>query len=208
MPLLIQFTVGSKQKTKNGLKKLAQHIKNQITISKESLGIVVSKFEEKHYKKREHLLEFDKKSNYEYFITKGCVRTYILDYNGVEHNLFFSIENWWTGDLQSFMNKTPATYNIQALEDTLVLSINRANWNFLLEEVPEFLKYSHRLFQKSIIALQNRTIQNLSFTAKHRYEHFIEHYPELVQRIPQKHIASYIGITAEFLSMLRNQKNK
>jgi CRP-like cAMP-binding protein len=190
------------------MKKLAQHIKSQVTISDKAMGVVLGKFSEKHYNKKEHLLHFDSISNYEFFVTSGCVRTYIIDYNGVEHNVFFSIENWWSGDLQSFINSTPATYSIQALENTTVLAISQENWKILINEVPEFLKYSRVLFRNAVIAQQNRIVQNLSFTAKERYQFFIEHYPNLVQRIAQKHIASYLGITPEFLSMLRNKKNR
>ncbi len=188
--------------------KLAQHIKSQVTITDDTMGPILSKFSEKHYNKKEHLLQFDSISNYEFFVTSGCLRTYIVDYNGVEHNIFFSIENWWSGDLQSFIDRTPASYSIQALENTTVLAISHESWKILINEVPEFLKYSRGLFRNAVIAQQNRIVQNLSFTAKERYQYFIEHYPNLVQRIAQKHIASYLGITPEFLSMLRNKKKR
>jgi len=110
--------------------------------------------------------------------------------------------------LQSFINRTSASYSIQALENTTVVAISQENWKTLINEVPEFLKYSRVLFRNAVIAQQNRIVQNLSFTAKERYQFFIEHYPSLVQRIAQKHIASYLGITPEFLSMLRNQKKR
>lgn len=188
------------------MEKLAQHIKSQVSISDKAMKVILDKFAEKHYKKKEHLLHFDNKSNYEFFVTSGCVRTYITDYNGVEHNIYFSTENWWSGDLQSFIYETPATYSIQAIENTTALIINQENWKLLVNEVPEFLKYSRILFRNAVIGQQNRIVQNLSFTAKERYQSFIEHYPNLVQRIAQKHIASYLGITPEFLSMLRKQK--
>ncbi len=196
------------QQANSKMDKLAQHINSQVGISAEAMELVLRKFSEKHYNKKEHLLHFDSISNYEYFITRGCVRTYIVDYNGIEHNLFFSIENWWSGDLKSFIDRTPASYSIQALENTSVLAISHESWKILIDEVPEFLKYSRTLFRNAVIAQQNRIVQNLSFTAKERYQFFIEHYPNLVQRIAQKHIASYLGITPEFLSMLRNKKNR
>lgn len=190
------------------MERLAQHIRSQVTISDKAMELVLGKFSEKHYPKKEHLLHVDSISDYEFFVIKGCVRTYIIDYNGVEHNIFFSIENGWSGDLQSFINRTPATYSIQALENTTVVAINQENWKILINEVPAFLTYSSTLFRNAVIAQQNRIVQNLSFTAKERHQFFMEHYPNLAQRIAQKHIASYLGITPEFLSMLRNQKNR
>lgn len=190
------------------MEKLTQHIKSQIVISDKELELILSKFEKKTYKKKEYLLQFGNMANYEFFVTSGCGRIYITDYNGLEHNLFFPMENWWVGDLQSFIKEMPATCSIQALEDTTVLTINRENWRYLTQEVPSFLKYSHTLFVNSFIGQQNRIVQNLSFTAKERYEFFIEKYPELVQRIALKHIASYLGITPEFLSILRKRRTK
>lgn len=110
--------------------------------------------------------------------------------------------------MQSFINRTPAFYSIQALGNTTVLALSQESWNTLTNEVSEFLKYSRILFRNAVIAQQNRIVQNLSFTAKERYQFFIELYPNLVQRITQKHIASYLCITPEFLSMLRNHKNR
>ena len=204
-PHAIYADLGSKQIK---MKELAQHIKNQVSISDRELEVVLSKFQEKYYKKKEHLLHFDKISKYEFFIKSGCVRTYITDFNGVEHNIFFSIENWWAGDLQSFINRIPATYSIQALEDTTVFVISKENWDFIVNDIPRFSEYSRILFRNAVIAQQQRIVQNLSFTAKERYQYFIDNYANLVQRITQKHIASYLGITPEFLSMLRNQKKK
>ncbi|MEM9921530.1 MAG: Crp/Fnr family transcriptional regulator [Bacteroidota bacterium] len=188
------------------MEKLVQHIKSQVSISAETMKIVQSRFTEKRYKKKEYLLRFGGSSTEVFFVSTGCVRTYITGFNGVEHNVVFSVENWWAGDLQGFIHKAPATYSIQALENTTVLSISQENWTFLVNEFPAFLAYSRILFRNSVIALESRIAQHLSFTAKERYQYFLNHYPNLIQRIAQKHIASYLGITPEFLSMLRNQK--
>ncbi|MEL6863055.1 MAG: Crp/Fnr family transcriptional regulator [Bacteroidota bacterium] len=187
---------------------LAQHMESQIAISKEKMDLVLNKFTENHFAKKEYLLQAGKISNYVFFISSGCVRTYITDYDGIEHNIFFPSENWWAGDLQSFIDRTPASCNIQALEDTITYSISQENWHFLTQNLPEFLKYAQILFRNNIIEQQKRITQYLSFTASERYQYFVEHYPHLVQRIAQKHIASYLGITPEFLSILRNQKIK
>ena len=169
---------------------------------------MLDKIVEKRFSKKEHLLYSDDYAKEVYFILSGCTRTYILDYNGVEHNISFAMENWWFGDLQSFINKTPASQNIQALEDTLVLSINQENWEILIAEVPEFVYYTRILFRNTMFAHENRILQNLSFTAAERYNTFLKDYPNLSQRISLKNIASYLGITPEFLSMLRSRKKQ
>lgn len=188
--------------------KLAQHIKSLVPISDDHLAIILERIQEKKFSKKEHLLFDGDYAKEVFFIHSGCTRTYIMDFNGVEHNISFSMENWWFGDLQSFINNTPASQNIQALEDTVVLSINQENWNELIKDIPEFVYYTRILFRNTMFSHENRILQNLSFTAEERYHYFLEKYANLSQRISQKHIASYIGITPEFLSMLRAKKRR
>ena len=190
------------------MERFIQHIRATLPISDENLEAVLSKVVEKQFSKKEHLLYFENYSSELFFTLRGCVRTYVTDFNGVEHNISFSIENWWSGDLQSFINRTPAICNIQALEDTRVLAINQANWDALIGEVPEFVSYTRILFRNKMFSQQNRIVQNLSFTAEERYNYFLQEYPNVAQRIPQKHIASYLGITPEFLSMIRGKRNR
>lgn len=190
------------------MKELTQHIKSLVSISDNHLSVILDKFVEKRFSKKEQILHSNTFANEVYFTVEGCQRTYILDYNGIEHNITFAMKNWWFGDLQSFINKTPACFNIQALEDTLVLSINWENWNYLIHKVPEFVVYTRILFRNTMFSHENRIFQNLSYTAEERYDFFLRKYPTLSQRISQKHIASYIGITPEFLSMLRAKKKR
>jgi CRP-like cAMP-binding protein len=136
---------------------------------------------------------------------KGCLRTYTLDENGVEHIVMFGIEDWWVGDLYSFLTQSPASYFIDALEDTEVLQISKSNLDILYENIPKFERFFRLILQNAFIAQQKRINQNLSFTAEQRYIDFIEKYPQLEQRISQKHISSYLGITPVFLSMLRRK---
>lgn len=194
--------------SKHEMKKIIQHIKSIVSISDNHLSAILDKLDEKHFSKKEHILYSRNFAKEVYFTLKGCQRTYILDYNGVEHNISFSLEDWWFGDLQSFINKTPACFNIQALEDTVVLSINWKDWHLLINEIPEFVIYTRILFRNTMFSHENRIVQNLSFTAEERYNYFLEKYPKLSQRISQKQIASYIGITPEFLSILRKKRKK
>lgn len=188
------------------MNQLISHIQSLISISNDQLEVVLSKLVERRFAKKEHLLYVNNQAQEVFFTITGCTRTYVLDFNGLEHNLSFAIENWWFGDLQSFLNNAPAIHNIQALEETTLLSISQENWRLLIDEVPEFVNYLNILFRNSMFAQQRRIVQNLSLTAEERYSLFLKEYPKLSQRISQKHIASYLGITPEFLSMIRSKK--
>ncbi len=186
---------------------LAEHIKSLLSISDQSILTISDHVVEKHFSKKEHLLRTGDQAKEVYFILEGCVRTYVFDVHGVEHTITFSTENWWFGDLQSYLNKTAASFNIQALENTMVLSMSRDSWDYLISKVPEFVAYTRILFQNTLFAHENRILQNLSYTAQQRYQHFLRNHPDLSQRVSQKHIASYLGITPEFLSVLRKKRD-
>jgi CRP-like cAMP-binding protein len=147
-------------------------------------------------------------SKTENFIAKGCLRTYSIDANGFEHIVLFGTEGWWMNDMYSFLTQTPATYYIDALEDTELLQISRADLDLLYERVPKFERFFRIILQNAFIAQQRRIHHSLSDTAEQRYLHFLEKYPQLEQRIPQKQIAAFLGITPEFLSMLRRKRTK
>ena len=147
-------------------------------------------------------------ARYERFIVKGCIRCFVTDFNGKEHNIQFDIENHWFGDSQSFEHRTPATYNFQALEETTVLAINKTNWDKLSNEISAFGDYTRLLFRNSMIAQQNRIVDHFTLTAQQRYQKLFVQHPEFLQRISQKNIASYLGITPEFLSLLRRRNTQ
>jgi CRP-like cAMP-binding protein len=130
---------------------------------------------------------------------------FYADSEGVEHVAKFSPENWWSVDLESFALQTAAFYNIQAIENTDLFQISKANYEQLFDRIPKFERFSRMMFQNSYIMLQHRMTQNLFSSAEEKYQHFIAKYPMLEGRIPQKDLASYLGITPEFLSMLRRK---
>ncbi|GHN02722.1 cyclic nucleotide-binding protein [Cytophagales bacterium WSM2-2] len=145
---------------------------------------------------------------YETFVTEGCLKVFYTDMDGAEHNVKFAPENWWSLDLESFAMQTDAFYSIQALEDTTCLQISKFNHDLLYEKIPKLEKFARLRYQHSYILLQHRMTQSLFSTAEERYDAFTQKYPGLELRIPQKDIASYLGITPEFLSMLRKKRSK
>ncbi|SEB54348.1 cAMP-binding domain of CRP or a regulatory subunit of cAMP-dependent protein kinases [Tenacibaculum sp. MAR_2009_124] len=187
------------------MKLLAQYIKNQVDISDNDLHEFCNYFITVSVKKKDFLLKQGDICNFEGFITKGCFRLYTIDEKGNEHTLYFGIKNWWVTDLNSFLNKTPATFTIQALEDSTVLLINRENKNKSFEQIPAIEKMFRVMTQKSHVALEQRMIRNISTTADQRYIEFIRKYPQIAERLTNIQIASYLGISHEFLSKIRRK---
>lgn len=184
---------------------LIDHFSKYIQLNTEEVELIHSLFSYKSLKKKEFLLRSGDICRTESFIISGCLRTYSIDENGFEHTLTFAIEDWWTGDLLSFFTETSTSYNIVALEDSEILQITKTDLDKLYLKVPKLERYFRQLIQNAYVAQQQRIDQNLSQTAEQRYLSFVEKYPVLLQRIPQKHIASYLGITPVFLSMLRKK---
>lgn len=145
-----------------------------------------------------------------YFINvvEGCLMTYYTDSEASDHVLQFATAGWWTGDLNSFTNGAPSIYSTKALTDSKVLLIPKIQMDELLEKHPKFEKYFRIIFQNSLITHQQRIIRNLSMPAEGRYQFFLKKYPTLEQFVPQKLIASYLGITPEFLSKIRRKLMK
>lgn len=140
-----------------------------------------------------------------YFVNKGCLRVFNLDNSGLEHNILFCPEGWWAADMGSFSEQSPAFYTISALEDTEVFYFSYSVLEELYIRIPKLERFFRILTQNGFTLYQRRLTSNLSRTAEERYERFQKQYPGLEQRIAQKHIASYLGITPVFLSMIRKR---
>lgn len=139
------------------------------------------------------------------YVVSGCLMTYYTDKEGVERVIQFATSGWWTGDLHSFTKKVPSIYSTRTLTESEVFLLTKADLDQLLEKAPKFEKYFRILFQNSIVAHQHRLIQAYSATAEERYQTFREKFSSLEQYVPQKYIASYLGVTPEFLSKIRRR---
>ncbi|RPE09927.1 Crp/Fnr family transcriptional regulator [Chitinophaga lutea] len=184
---------------------LIQHILRHIPLDEAEKALVLSLFSEKQLPKKAYLLRQGEVCKTENFIAAGCMRMYSTDANGQEHILTFGVEGWWISDLYSFFTGAPSAYSIDALEDTRLLQITRPALERLYEKVPRLERFFRILLQNAFVAHQHRIHQNLSFTAEQRYLEFRARYPLLEQRVSQKHLAAYLGITPEFLSTLRRK---
>lgn len=186
-------------------KNLEENIKDTIQISKEELEYAKSLFIEKNLKKKRFLFQAGETCSYTIFVEKGLLRSFSLDKKGNEHILQFSMEGWWTADLYSFFSGEPSNYNIEALEDSELLLLTNETWELLLKKIPAFERYFRILIQNNLINTQRRLIGAISSTAEERYLKLLRDFPDIVPRVPQHMIASYLGITRETLSRIRSQ---
>jgi CRP-like cAMP-binding protein len=139
------------------------------------------------------------------YVVEGCIKVFNVDDDGVEHIVKFAPEDWWAFDIESFAMGTPCSYGIETIEASRTLNISKEDMEMLYERIPKFERFSRILFQNSYIALQRRVEQSLSMEASERYAQFRKKYPGLELRIPQKLVASYLGVTPEFLSSMRRR---
>ena len=177
---------------------------NAITpLTEEEFDYCKSLFTPKKLRKRQYLLQEGDICRYQAFVEKGILRSYTIDDKADEHILQFAPEGWWIADLSSFLTGEPSIFNIEALEDAELLLLSRSSWELLLQNVPKFERFFRILIQNNLIATQRRLLQSLTQSAEEKYNDFTDTYPECVLRVPQRMIASYLGISRETLSRLR-----
>jgi CRP-like cAMP-binding protein len=168
---------------------------------------IQSKLQFQVVKKNSELLSAGKICRNIYFVNKGCLRIFNRDEAGEEHNILFYPENWWAVDIASFSGQSPAFYAISALEETEVFYLSYQVLEQLYIKIPKLERFFRILTQNGFSLYQRRINANLSKTAEERYAQFRRQYIGLEQRIAQKQIASYLGITPVFLSIIRKRNS-
>ncbi|MBK6951074.1 MAG: Crp/Fnr family transcriptional regulator [Crocinitomicaceae bacterium] len=185
-----------------------KNVNRSVTFSQEELDIFHSLLEHRSVPKKTFLLQEGEVCNFEAYVIKGCVRTYYIDENGFEVILQFGIEDWWLGDAASFNEQTPTKLFIETIEDSELFIFTPHSKEELLFRVPKFERVFRLLIQRNLAATQSRLFHTFSKPAQERYLEFIEKYPTIPQRVPQHYIASYLGISPEFLSKIRGKLAK
>ena len=194
--------------SQQSIEPLLTYFTNFIPLKPEERELVEAKFQPRLYRKRQFVLQEGNVCGHFNFVVRGCLRLYKIDDQGSIHTLQFASENNWINDLGSFHTMKPSLLNIDALEDTVVLQITHDDLIALYKYGSfKFDRIFRVLIENGFIHLQNRLLQNISSTAEERYESFIELYPHLITRLSQVQIASFLGISPEFLSRLRNRKS-
>lgn len=187
---------------------LLSYFDRLISLNKEEKELVIEKFRSRLYRKKQYVLQEGDVCTQMNFVVRGCLRMYKIDDKGGTHILQFAAENNWITDLGSFYTEKPSELTIDALEDTMVLRISHDDLITLYTQAPKFHRIFRVLIENSYVSLQKRLLQTISSSAEDRYQYFIDTYPHLVNRLPQTQIASFLGITPEFLSRLRNKRSK
>lgn len=184
---------------------LYKNITRHISLSEEEFHRFSEPFQLKKFQKKEVALREGDYCLFEGFVLNGCFKVYFLTEDGFEQTLYFAIESWWITDLDSLINNVPSTLNIEALEESEVLMISKKDKELLYETMPQVEKLFRIMNQQSSVALQRRILSLMNKTADKRYLEFLEKYPTLEQRLTQQQVASYLGISHEFLSKIRKK---
>ena len=190
------------------IESLISYFDNHLTLTDEEKQAVRKSFSEKRVKRRQFILHEGDVCKLNTFVVEGCFRLYMLDKNGKEHNLQFAIENWWIGDIASFHSEEPSRLNVEAIENSIILQIKKEDQMRLFVDYPKFNRIFRVFTENALVSYQRRVLQNISSTAEERYIDFVNRYPDFFNRISNVQIASFLGITPEFLSTIRKKLSK
>jgi len=182
---------------------LLENINKIVTLTPEEEQLILTQVEVKHYKAKSMLLKAEEVSRNTYFVQRGVVRSFTINDQIIEHVLHFACEGWWIGDMYSYIAEKPGNLFIEVLEDAEIVCVSKETHQLLYQKIPKLERFFRILAENSLVAHQERLIDNLSLTAEERFEKFCSKYPTLIQRVPQKQIASFIGVTPEFFSKMK-----
>jgi CRP-like cAMP-binding protein len=184
---------------------ILQNISKHVSLTPEEETLFLSKTETKLVKAKTILLSSGEVSNETYFVNSGILRSFNINDNIIEHVLHFACEGWWMSDMYSYISGKPGNLFIEVIEDAELTIISKENLQELYHLIPKLDRFFRILAENSLVAHQERLMDNLSLTAEERYEKFCSKYPSLIQKVSQKNIASYIGVTPEFFSKMKSK---
>jgi CRP-like cAMP-binding protein len=182
-----------------------KYIREKIMLTDEEMQLIQSVSILKKMRKRQYLLQGGDISRHMSFIAKGFMRLYRVSDDGTEHVLRFAPENYWISDRESYTTGLPTKYNIDALEDSVLITWTKENWTELKQKIPALVTLEEQLLARSFNVNQNRINDTISLTAEEKYQKFLKIYPDIFNRVPLHMVASYLGVTRETLSRIRHQ---
>jgi CRP-like cAMP-binding protein len=184
---------------------IIDNISKHVVLTPQEQELFLSKTETRQYKAKTIILNAGEVCKHSYFVNSGVLRSFNINDNIVEHVLSFACSGWWIGDMYSLLSQKPGNLFIEVLEDAEVVLLSKEYQELLYLEIPKLERFFRILTENSLVANQERLMDNLSLTAEERFEKFCKKYPTLIQKIPQKQIASYIGVTPEFFSKMKSK---
>lgn len=183
-----------------------ENINRKIRLSPETMEQLVAAFQVVRVKRKQLIIQPGFVAEYRIYVLKGAFHSYVIDDKGNEHTIQFAIEDWWLSDYNSYIHQVPATQFVEALENSIVLQIDHQTEEKLKNASLELATLFRLMAEHTAAYLARRTISNLTQSAEERYNEFAARYPRVLQRLPQYVIASYLNMTREFLSKIRNAK--
>jgi CRP-like cAMP-binding protein len=190
------------------VEQLINHFNKYLPLDQDEIDALKDRISERKIKRRQFILQEGDICKSFTYVKSGCFKMYGIDEKGIEHNLVFATEDDWISDIGSLHKEIPSKLYIEAIEPSTVLQISKGDLWYLYTNYPKFDRNFRVIIEDKYIELQDRLLQTFSATALERYENFADQYPRLATRLPNTQIASYLGVTPEFLSRIKNDRFK
>jgi len=184
---------------------LIDNIIKHVALTPQEQELFLSKTETHQYKAKTILLNAGEICKNSYFVNSGVLRSFNINDNIVEHVMSFACQGWWISDMYSLISQKPGNLFIEVIEDAEVVLLSKENQEQLYHDIPKLERFFRILTENALVANQQRIMDNLSLSAEERFEKFSKKYPSLIQQVPQKQIASFIGVTPEFFSKMKSK---
>ncbi|SFF34621.1 Crp/Fnr family transcriptional regulator [Pedobacter antarcticus] len=184
---------------------LFKHIQDKVSLTEMDKELIKPFFIEKKLRRKQYLLQEGDVCKYLSFVASGLIRTYNVDEKGDEHMSVFGWEGWWISDFNSFLSGEASVFNIDAIEEAELLLISLSNYEALTLAVPVMDRYFRILYQNSLVTKEKRLMSSITHNAEEKYVQLINSNPQIIERIPQNLIASYLGIAPETLSRIKKK---
>ena len=189
-----------------------QSLQNQLiekhSFTEKEADFFVSHFTERKVKKRQFIIQPDFIAKYRVYVVQGTFKAFVIGNDGQENTISLAMDGWWISDPNSYIYQQPATMFVEALEDSLILQLDFENEQILKSHSHKFETFFRTVAERGLAFMQRRLIASLTLAAEERYEQFAEKYPDFLQRVPQFAIASYLGMTTQYLSRIRKNQTK
>lgn len=184
---------------------ILNNIKRYVPLDQDDEQQFISIVRTTKIRRRQFIVQPNFVCSHQTYVLKGAFRSYFVNNEGLDHTIQFAIEDWFISDFNSYLNQNPASLFVEALEDSIVQQISYEDVESLCDKNPKFERFFRLVAQKSFAFSQRRVLSNLGKSAEERYLEFLNLYPSVVQRVPQYALASYLGMSAEFLSKIRKR---
>ena len=184
---------------------IIKHVERFVSLSEEEKTVFAAIVEERRIKRKSFIVQPGFVCKHQSHVVSGALRSFFITPDGNEHTIAIAIDDWWISDFYSYTSQTPASLYVEALEDSVIQQISYENVEQICDDHPRLERFFRLVAQKAFAYSQRRALSNIGKTAEERYLEYAEMYPKIIQRIPQYIIASYLGMTPEFLSKIRNK---